>query len=78
MVKDNKIDKNLILSKLRQSMEGGNTNKRQNNAILKEIDSSQFNDALLDEQILGDDSQEDIREEGTDAEDQQIAMEAQH
>jgi hypothetical protein len=46
---------------------------------LKEIDSSQFNDALLDEQILGvEDSQEDIREEGTDAEDQQIAMEAQH
>lgn len=59
MVKEKKLDKNMILSKLRQSFDlqkynnGGVSNNKNTNAILKEIDSSQFNDALLDEQILG-------------------------
>jgi hypothetical protein len=72
VVREKKLDKNMILSKLKQSFDlpkhnnGGVSNK-----ILKEIDNSQFNDVLLDEQILGvDDSQEDAgQEEDVDVED---------
>ena len=59
------------MAKLKQSFENDHDKKgTSHNAILKEIDNGQFNDALLDEQILGDDeSQEEVIEEDADVED---------
>ena len=80
MVQDKKIDKNLFMAQLKSSLENESDKKSStNNAILKEIDNGQFNDALLDEQILGeDDSQEEGMDDEADVEDQQIAIEAHH
>lgn len=44
LIKENKLDKNDLLRKLKASSAGTN-----NNAMLEEGDSSQYNDMLLDE-----------------------------
>lgn len=65
LIKENKIDKLMLLKKLKLDLHSGGSN-----AILDEGDGSQFNDVLLDEHILEDnDSQED---------DTNIALEAPH
>lgn len=73
LIKENKLDKQQLIKKLKQSFElqqNQATTIQGSNAILEEIENSQFNDVLLDEQILADDSQCD--------DDQQIATEAPH
>ena len=51
----------------------------QTNTILKGIEHGQFNDALLDEHILGeDDSAEEPIDDDPDVDDQQIPIEAIH
>lgn len=53
-MKENKLDKNQMLKKLQQKQDGGV------NVIL---DEAEFNDVLLDEQILQDDESQDAEPE---------------
>ena len=84
LIKENKLDKNFLIKKLKQSTDLPQqlpssqqvlSIPARSTTILEEIDSSQFNDVLLDEQILlgGNDSSCNDCDD-----DQQIAIEAPH